>query len=202
MSMIDWDDRIILPLARPANVHFRIGASFEFAPVLGNGTSLRELHVSVGELLDHGEAALLFTFSPEEGELVSSCSSLLVTVECSLVDSDEAAHALRVPDVDSDTRYLRDVTDDGQGSLTCYRKDQNPQDLALSIERFTLAVDLCPPDHACFPVVLYNLAVAQLIHCQARSPDFDVDVDVPITLFRGVLDLRPAGHLDHPATLF
>ena len=71
-----------------------------------------------------------------------------------------------------------------------------------SIERFTHAVDLCPPDHACFPVVLFNLAVAQLIHCQARGASLDIDIAVPLTLFRDVLDLRPAGHPDRPATLF
>jgi tetratricopeptide (TPR) repeat protein len=144
-----------------------------------------------------------------------------VTAEHGHVESNEATHALRVPDVrlrqlivvcalltrhqpqvDSVTRHLTDVTDSGQDALTRYCKDKKPQDLVSSIERFTRAVDLCPPDHACFQVVLFNLAVAQLIHCQVRGPSLDFDIEVPITLFRDVLDLRPAGHPDRPATLF
>jgi hypothetical protein len=87
-SMIEWKDIITLygtpeslflvltrpfsPLPRSANVHFRIGASFEFAPVLGNGTSLRELDVSVEELLDRSEAALRECHGSESAPLGSS----------------------------------------------------------------------------------------------------------------------------------
>ena len=83
-----------------------------------------------------------------------------------------------------------------------YCKDQKPQDLTSSIERFQHAADLCPPDYACFPVVLSNLAMAHLILCQTSSADLYPDVDVPVTLFRDALDLRPVGHLDRLATLF
>lgn len=220
-------------------MHLRIGASFEFEPVLGNGTTLCELDVSVGELLDRSEATLrecheselvppgcslaleAFTFSPEKGELVSSCSSLLVTVERGDGENEQAEYARRIPDVcsyhlisacalltchqpqvDSVTRRLRSITEDGQYALMRYCKDQEPQDLTVSIERFTHAADLCPSRYGCFPVVQFNLAMAQLIHCQTGSADVYVDVDVPVTLFRDALARRPVGHVDRLATLF
>ena len=84
-----------------ARVDITVSASFEFAAMLGKGETLRSLEISVSELLDHSERGqrkhrgflrklaqarfshhdVAITFFPREGEVVSSCSSLFLSVE-------------------------------------------------------------------------------------------------------------------------
>ena len=73
-------------------------ASFEFQPVLGAGEQLRRLATTVEQLLDRSTKGFRewddalhkdlgihtiaeFTFFPKNGDVVSPCSSILVTVK-------------------------------------------------------------------------------------------------------------------------
>jgi hypothetical protein len=100
-------DRVRRPSALEATVCLEVYASFEFQPMLGDGGPLRKLTVTVEQLLDcsakdvrewggdlhqgmgtHTIAA--FTLFPEDGDVVSPCSSILVAVtrrQCENSDS-------------------------------------------------------------------------------------------------------------------
>ncbi|KAG1791602.1 CHAT domain-containing protein [Suillus plorans] len=49
-------------------------------------------------------------------------------------------------------------------------------------------------DHPYHPAALFNLATAEFVSCQADERY--LDLDIPITLFQGALDLRAADHPD------
>ena len=97
-----------------------------------------------------------------------------------------------------DYSSLAQITNEGHGCLSRYYKYENPEDLKRAIACLEQALLACPPAHQCRAVALFNLATARLISCQVgiTSPDFDI----PITLYRDALDLRPVGHPDRPAT--
>ena len=94
---------------------------------------------------------------------------------------------------------MAQITDEGHKSLSRYHKDEKPEDLKHSLACFERALQACALADQCRAVVLFNLATARLISCQVgiTSPDFDV----PITLYRDALDLRPVGHPDRLATV-
>jgi hypothetical protein len=87
-------------------------------------------------------------------------------------------------------------TDAGYSMLGRYNKAQNKRDLDQSIAHFERALDLCPVDHPCRPVALFNLATAKFISCQVNG----TCLDTPISLFQDALDLRPTGHPDRATT--
>jgi len=91
--------------------------------------------------------------------------------------------------------------DIGHRVLGQYCRTQNSGDLDQSIVYFERSLDLCPISpigHPCRPAALVNLAIARLIDCQVNGTY--LDLDVPISLFQGALDLRPTGHPDRSAT--
>ncbi|KAG1855216.1 hypothetical protein DFJ58DRAFT_660061 [Suillus subalutaceus] len=89
-------------------------------------------------------------------------------------------------------------TDAGHRLLSRYRRTLNNRDLDQSIKHFKRAYDLCPTDHLCRPVALFNLATVKFVSCQTSGSY--PDLDDPISLFQDTLDLRPTGHPDRPAT--
>ncbi|KAG2147812.1 CHAT domain-containing protein [Suillus bovinus] len=66
------------------------------------------------------------------------------------------------------------------------------------MNHFERASDLCPIDHPYRPAVLFNLANAKFIRCQANGTYLDLDIS--ISLFQEALDLRSIGHPDRPIT--
>ena len=91
-------DRVCRPSDLLTTICLEVYASFEFQPMLGAGEQLRKLTITVEQLLDrsakdvrewdevlhkglvtHTMAA--FTLFPEDGEVVSPCSSISATVK-------------------------------------------------------------------------------------------------------------------------
>ncbi|KAG2141065.1 CHAT domain-containing protein [Suillus clintonianus] len=167
--------------------------------MLGQGEVLRTFNISVGELLDRSEKSRAIIFQPKQEEVVSSCTSLLMTVEQRRSDENDAAVIRPFTTLMSDDMHelvLR--TDAGHGLLARYRRTHNTGDLDQSITRFERASDLCPMNHPCRPAALFNLAVAKFLSCQVNGTY--LNLDVPISLFQDALDLRPTGHPDRPIT--
>jgi len=90
-------DSVHRPSDLSATVRLEVYAYFELHPALGVGEQLRELTVTVEQLLDYGEehvrecgqvlhkgrylTMVVFTFLPKDGEVVSPRPSILVTVK-------------------------------------------------------------------------------------------------------------------------
>ncbi|KAG1842269.1 hypothetical protein DFJ58DRAFT_732128 [Suillus subalutaceus] len=181
-AVVEWNEPILLPCEPSSEVRVSVYASFELGPMLCHGEALRTLETSVGELLDCSEKSHPIIFQPKQGEVVSPCTSLFVTVEQQLSDQNKITvlcplTTLTSPDMDA---------------------TQNSRDLDQSIEHFEHASDLCPMDHPYRPAALFNLATAKFVSCQANGTY--LDLDIPISLFLGALDLRPTDHLDRTVT--
>ncbi|KAG2129208.1 CHAT domain-containing protein [Suillus bovinus] len=167
--------------------------------MLCHGELLRTFEISVGELLDRSEKSHPIIFQPKHQEVVSACTSLSFTVEQQLSDQNDVAILcpLTIPTSrGSDALALR--TDAGHRLLARYRRTQNGRDLEQSINHFEHASDLCSVDHPCRPAVLFNLAIAKFVSCQAEGRY--LDLDVPVSLFESALDLRPTCHPDRTVT--
>ncbi|KAG1809494.1 TPR-like protein [Suillus variegatus] len=90
------------------------------------------------------------------------------------------------------------MTDAGHRLLARYRRTQNSGDLEQSMKHFERASDLCPMDHPYRPAALFNQGTAKFVSCQANGRY--LDLDIPISLFQGALDLRPIAHPDRNFT--
>jgi len=103
--------RVCRPSDLLAIVCLEVYASFELQPTLGTGEQLRELTITVEQLLDcsannirewdgvlhkglstHAMAA--FTFLPRDGDVVSPCSSILVTTKHWGNESDDSSTSM------------------------------------------------------------------------------------------------------------
>ncbi|KAG1825309.1 CHAT domain-containing protein [Suillus variegatus] len=138
-------------------------------------------------------------FQPKQGEIVSPCTSLFMTLEQRLSDENNAAALClltTLPSLDMDALALK--MDAGHRLLVRYCRTQNRSDLDQSINHFERALDLCPTDHPYRPAALFNLATTKFVSCQANGTY--LDLDTPISLFQDALDLRPTGHPDRPVT--
>ncbi|KAG2737643.1 hypothetical protein P692DRAFT_20570486, partial [Suillus brevipes Sb2] len=169
--------------------------------MLCQGEVLRTFELSVRELLDRSDNSHPIVFQPEQGEVVSPCTSLFMTLEQRLPDEKDATvlcslNTLAAGDIDA--LMLR--TDAGHFLLARYRRMQNRWDLDQSINHFEHALEICPMDHPCRPAALFNLATAKLMNCQADETYPDPDLDIPISVFQDALHLRPTGHPDRPIT--
>ena len=91
-------DRVRRPSDLSATIYLEIYASFEFQPMLGAGEQLRKLKITVEQLMDRSakdvrkwdevlhkclgtHTMVAFTLFPEDGDVLSPCSSILVTVK-------------------------------------------------------------------------------------------------------------------------
>ncbi|KAG2747171.1 hypothetical protein P692DRAFT_201606729 [Suillus brevipes Sb2] len=198
-AVIEWNECILLPYEPSSIIQVSVYASFELGPMLCQGEVLRRFEISVRELLDRSDNSHPIIFQPKQGEVVSPCTSLFMTLEQRLPDEQDAAvlcslHTLAAGDMDA--LMLR--TDAGHRLLARYRRMQNSRDLNQSIKHFERALDLCPMDHPYRPVALFNLATVKCISCQAEGRH--LDLDIPISVFQDALDLRPTGHPDRPVT--
>src|ERR1700676_1956310 len=94
---------------------------------------------------------------------------------------------------------LEQLTDDGHRALLHYRQRQDQMDLDTAIQTFERVQEICPIDHPHRSAVLFNLANAKFIDCQANNRY--LDLDVPIGLCRNALRLRSTNHPDHYTTV-
>ncbi|KAG2151665.1 CHAT domain-containing protein [Suillus bovinus] len=197
-AVVEWHECILLPREPSSKVRVSVYATFELGPRLCHGDLLRTFEISVGELLDRSEKSHRIIFQPKQGEVVSACTSLFMTVDQRLSNQNDAGVLCRLTTLtsrDMDTLALK--TDAGHRLLARYRRTQNRSDLDQSIKHFERASDLCPMHHFYRPAALFNLATAKFISCQANGRYLD---DIPIHLFQDALDLRPTGHADRPIT--
>ncbi|KAG1791599.1 CHAT domain-containing protein [Suillus plorans] len=194
-AAIEWHERILLPCDPSSKVWVSVYASFELGPMVCHGELLRTLEISIGELLDRSEKSHPIIFQPKQGEVVSACTSLLMRVEKQVCDQNDAA-VLRplIPVTCRNMETLALETDAGHRLLAQYRRTQNSRDLEQSINHFARAWDICSMDHPYHPAALFNLATAEFVSCQADERY--LDLDIPIILFQGALDLRAADHPD------
>ncbi|KAI9566935.1 TPR-like protein [Boletus coccyginus] len=201
-DVVQWNGPIPIPSDPSATVCLEIYASFELQPTLGAGEQLRELTITVEELLDCSAKDVPFTLLPMDGDVVSPCSSILVTAKHRSGGSrDSPASKVLAPHCSSTecVNELEDATNQGHRALSRYRKHGQKQDLERSIEQFELALSICPLDHPCIAAARSNLAMAKFILCQAEGTN--ASLNVPLGLYHIALTARPVGHLDRPATL-
>ncbi|KIK42653.1 hypothetical protein CY34DRAFT_12255 [Suillus luteus UH-Slu-Lm8-n1] len=194
-AVIEWHEPILLPCEPSSKVRISVYASFELGPLLCHGGVLRKFEISVQELLDRSENSHPIVFQPMQGEVVSPCTSLFMTLEQRLSDEKDVAILCSLTTLASgeiDVLMLR--TDAGHGLLARYCRMQNSSDLDQSINHFEHALDICPMGHPCRPAALFNLATEKFVNCQATETY--LDFDSTISVFQDALDLRPTGHPD------
>ncbi|KAG1810761.1 CHAT domain-containing protein [Suillus variegatus] len=197
---VEWQERIVLPCDPSSEVWVSVYASFELGPMVCHGELLRTFEISVGELLDRSEKLHPIIFQPKQEEVVSACTSLFMRVEEQLSDQNDTA-VLRPPTVPCrDMEALALMTDVGHRLLARYCRTQTSGDLQQSIQHFQRASDHCPMDHPYRPAALFNLATAKFLGCEADGTYFDLDLDIPISLFQGALDSRATHHPDRSVT--
>ncbi|KIK32046.1 hypothetical protein CY34DRAFT_196312, partial [Suillus luteus UH-Slu-Lm8-n1] len=197
--VVQWNERILLSCEPSSKVRVRVYASFELGPMICHGELLRTFEIYVRELLDRSENSRPIIFQPEQGEVISPCTSLLMTLEQRLSDEKDVAALCSLTTLTShDADALALKTDAGHRLLARYRRTQNSSDLDQSIKHFVHALDLCPMDHPYRPAALFNLANAKFVCCQTDGTY--LDLDTPISLFQDALDLRPTDHPDRTVT--
>ncbi|KAG1722691.1 CHAT domain-containing protein [Suillus paluster] len=197
-DVLEWNEQILLPCEPSSRVRVRVYASFELDPMLGHGELLRTVETCVRELLDRSGNSHSIIFQPKQGEVISSCTSLLMTTAqpCHYED-DSLVHPI-TPPTPCDMGAFILKTDGGHYFLARYRRTQNCRDLDRSVKHFECAVDFCPVDHPYRPAALFNLATAKLLSCQANGTY--IALDIPTSLFEKALDMRPTGHPDRAIT--
>ncbi|KAF8129538.1 CHAT domain-containing protein, partial [Boletus edulis] len=182
-----------------ATVCLEVYASFEFQPMLGAGEQLRKLTITVKQLLDRGEKHIPFTLFPKDGNIVSPCSSIVVTVERR---NDESSDSLASGPLCSTTdtpAELEDATNHGHNALSRYRKHEERRDLERSVAEFERALNTCLPNYPCRAAAQSNLATAKFILC--RVDNTNTSFEIPLGLYRNALATLPVGHADRPSTL-
>ncbi|KAG6373234.1 TPR-like protein [Boletus reticuloceps] len=201
-DVVQWDGPIQMPLESSATVRLEVYATFEFQPILGTGELLRKISLTVEQLLDRSARQDPFTFFPRDRDVVSPCSSVLVTVE-QWKDRSSDSSAWRVLGHDRSAgglpSELEDATNQGHSALSRHRKYGGKPNLERSINQFDRALGICPLDHGCLAAAQANLAMAKLILSEVEGTD--VSLEVPLNLYRNALAARPVGHLDRPSNL-
>ncbi|KAF8119907.1 CHAT domain-containing protein [Boletus edulis] len=201
-DVVQWDGPIQMPSDPSATVRLEVYATFEFQPILGTGELLRKISLTVEQLLDRSARQDPFTFFPGDGDVVSPCSSILVTIEQWKDRSNDSSawrvlgHHRSAGELSSE---LEDATNQGHNALSRYRKHGGKPNLEHSINQFDRALSICPPDHACLAAAQANLAMAKFILSQVE--DTYVSLEVVLNLYRNALVARPVGHLDRPSNL-
>ncbi|KAF8445026.1 CHAT domain-containing protein [Boletus edulis BED1] len=201
-DVIEWSGPIQIPSDPSATVCLEVYASFEFQPMLGAGEQLRKLTITVKQLLDRSEKHIPFIFFPKDGDVVSPCSSIVVTVERRDGESRDSLASRVLGPLCSTTiapNALEDATNHGHSALSRYRKHGGKRDLERSIAGFERALDTCLPNHPCRAAAQSNLATAKFILCQVD--DTNASYEIPLGLYRDALAARPVGHADRPSTL-
>ncbi|KAF8129042.1 TPR-like protein [Boletus edulis] len=201
-DVVEWSGPIPIPSDPSAAVCLEVYASFESQAMLGTGEPLQKLTITVKQLLDRGEKHIPVIFSPKDGDIVSPCSSIVVTVERRNDENSNSLTSRVLGPLCSTTNTpnaLEDATNHGHSALSRYRKHGGQRDLECSIAEFERALNTCPPNHPCRATAQLNLATAKSILC--RVNDTNASFEIPLGLYRDALAARPVGHADRPFTL-
>ncbi|KAG1871575.1 hypothetical protein F4604DRAFT_2013560 [Suillus subluteus] len=121
-------------------------------------------------------------FQPWQGEVLSLCTSMFVTVEQRSSDENDAAVPCPLP-----------IPTSGDMDVT-----QTSEDLDQSIKHFERVLGLCPMGYPCCAAAEFHLANMKFVNCQAKG--IYLDLNIPINLFQDALYFRPTGHPDWPVT--
>ncbi|KAG6374721.1 hypothetical protein JVT61DRAFT_4091 [Boletus reticuloceps] len=143
-----------------------------------------------------------FTLFPKDGDIVSPCSSIFVTVKQRLCKSSDSSALNDLHSYCSITEYrgeLEDATNKGHDALSRYRKNEGKQELERSIAAFERALNTGLPNDPCRAAAESNLAMAKFIICQVEGKD--VSFEAPLGLYHNALAARSVGHVDRPSTL-
>ncbi|KAF8431281.1 CHAT domain-containing protein [Boletus edulis BED1] len=200
-NVVEWSGPIPLPSDLKATICLEVYAYFEFQPTLGTGEHLRKLIITVDQLLDRSARRIPITFFPKNGDIVSPCSSISVTVEQRKYKSGNLSSRVlgTLCSTTGALNELEDATNYGHSALSRYRKHGEKRDLEHSIAEFERALNNCPLDHPCRAAAQSNLAMAKLVLCQVNG--MIASLETPIRLYRDALTPRPVGHADRPSTL-
>ncbi|KAG6372436.1 hypothetical protein JVT61DRAFT_7533 [Boletus reticuloceps] len=201
-DVVEWSGPISIPSDPSATVCLEVYASFEFHPMLGTGEQLRKLTITVERLLDRSENHIPFTLFPKDGEIVSPCSSILVTVQRRNDKSSDAPASGVLGPLSSTTSApgeSEDTTNRGHSALSRYRKHKDKRDLERSIAEFERALSASPLNHPSRAAAQSNLATAKLILCQVENTS--AALEIPLSLNRHALAARPVGHANRASTL-
>ncbi|KAF8444075.1 CHAT domain-containing protein [Boletus edulis BED1] len=201
-DLVEWNGPIPIPSDPSATVRLEVYASFELQPMLGAGEQLRKLTITVKQLLDRGEKHIPFIFPPKDGEIVSPCSSIVITIERRNDESSDSLASRELGPLCSTTNApnaLEDATNHGHSALSRYRKHGGKRDLERSIAEFERALNICLPNHPCRAAAQSNLVMAKFILC--RVDDTNASFEIPIGLYRNALAILPVSHADRPSTL-
>ncbi|KAF8127667.1 hypothetical protein EV363DRAFT_1401026 [Boletus edulis] len=181
-DVIEWSRPIPLPSDPSVTICLEVYASFEFQPMLGTGEQLRELQITVEQLLDRSANDVRVW----DRVLHNSLGTDTVEKKCERSNS---------PD-----RIITSLLDHGiprrtggrnkpWPPLSRYRKHGGRQDLERCIAEFERALNDCslgPPYRA---AAQSNLAMAKFILCQIE--DTSASLQDPTSLYRIVLLLSP-----------
>ncbi|KAG9309340.1 hypothetical protein JVU11DRAFT_10576 [Chiua virens] len=189
IDVVEWVDEIALPSDISSKISLTVFALFELGPTLGAGEALRELEITVGELLRNNEFEAVRLWKHDDGDVEVKVQQIAGRRK-HLVVSDIA--------VSDETWRLQELTDMGHQALTRYREQQE-RGIDECIRHFERARDLCPLGHPSRATVLFNLANAKMMHC--RMNGISPDLDAPVNLYRTALSLRSRDHPDYPFTL-
>ncbi|KAF8436548.1 CHAT domain-containing protein [Boletus edulis BED1] len=201
-GVVEWGEPIPTPSELSAVVCLEVYGSFEIQPMLDSKERLRKLTITVKQLLERSVGDVPFTLFPKAGDVVSPCSSILVTLNSRKCHSNDPSVSKVVDSHSSTANYrgeLEEATNHGHTSLARYRKHGEKRDLERSIEYFERALIICPLGHPCLATVQSNLGMAKSIRCQVGNRH--ASLEIPLSLYRNALAARPVGHSDRPSTL-
>ena len=144
----------------------------------------------------------MFILSLEDGDVVSPCSSILVTVQRRRGKNDNSAVPRALDPHLAGSRQLvltqslltismwSQSTTDSQGEqqtkvnvLSRYRKYGEKWDLEHCVEEFKRTLNCCPQNHPCRAAAQSNLAMAEFTLCQVENKE----AFLPLGLYRDAL---------------
>ncbi|KAG1859774.1 hypothetical protein F4604DRAFT_1930502 [Suillus subluteus] len=199
-ARIEKDSRLCDPSSK---IQVSVYASFELGPMLGHGEVLRTFEISIRELLDR-----TILFQPKQGEVVSPCTSLFMTLEQRLSDENDTTVLCPVTTLTSrDMDVLVLKMDAGHHLLARYLADlagwclqeDDPHALNEVISLHYDALRYYNTGHAFQEPLLGNLSV--MLHTHFNRRGNEEDLDQAIALQMEGLALRPVGHTDQSLSL-
>ncbi|KAH7927028.1 HET-domain-containing protein [Leucogyrophana mollusca] len=122
-GIVEWNVTIQLPSDLTWKVRLSIYVTFESTTMPGHGDLLHTLEVSAGDLLDRCDESLPIVFQPQAGEIVSSCTSVLITARKILGDEDPVGLSHAVPTTSDETCTVFTMIEAGHTPLVRLQQD-------------------------------------------------------------------------------
>ncbi|KAF8138974.1 hypothetical protein EV363DRAFT_1154551, partial [Boletus edulis] len=137
-DVVGWSGQI--PLPSDSSTIVLIYASFQFQSMTGTGERLRQLTITVEQLLDCSAVDVPFTFFTNDGHVfINFCNCQTAQVRGSPSARRLGPHC----SITEPQGELEDATNQGHHTLSRYRKYGGKRDLERSITAFERALSLC-----------------------------------------------------------